>query len=432
MNSWHSNQQYPVSVLPPSIQSFILQVCAATQTSPNLVAPVVLSAMSAAVQGIVDIESANGFPMPTSLFFGVVVPSGERKSSVLQHVTPAFEDFEQGRLGTDKEHPFLLEQTTEQGIIDLFREGAKSIFFALPEGGQMLKAVDHSAFCKRFDGATIRHTTRKNGTLILPDTRGAVCMLIQDVTFGRHMSKKGELLIESGFLPRMLMSFPTNQPVNRIDQHTSVIGNENPRTHPFHSRVRALLSDYANLLRNKEQSRQLLLLAPHAHTAWLHFYHYTEHLLSQRHLGGSWADVGAFVKRAGEHALRLAAVLQWFEAPQPNVGQQAMEAAIQIISWHLDEARLAFAEPPLEVQAEQWAEILYGYLWRQYQATGGTAQFARSDLLRCAPTPIRKADRLQAAIHRLINNNRIMSLRHGKKEYISLNLFPPAWPTPLV
>lgn len=43
--------------------------------------------------------------------------------------------------------PFLLEEATEQGVVDLFRSGAKSLFYALDEGALL--------FDKRLDVAAL-------------------------------------------------------------------------------------------------------------------------------------------------------------------------------------------------------------------------------------------------------------------------------------
>lgn len=44
----------------------------------------------------------------------------------------------------------------------------------------------------------------------MTDTRASMCMLTQGVTFDRVMKKKGDVLVEAGLLPRMLMSFCTD------------------------------------------------------------------------------------------------------------------------------------------------------------------------------------------------------------------------------
>ena len=409
ISQYFSTYDYPLQFLPIGIQGFVRSVAASTQASEALVAPVVLAAVAAAVQGVVDVKTPYGATMPTSLFFGVIARSGDRKSSVLKQVSTAFDEFEQGLLRESEHktndinstqlqsHPFLLEEASESGVVDLFRQGAKSVFYALDEGALLLRRLDIPALCKRFDGATIRHISRKEGSIVLADRRASVCMLIQDVTFNRFMKKKGELLIESGLLPRMLMSFATKRSSIDAQYLPSREQLVNPQNHFFHDRVRSLLKEYINLLRDPRLKRMHLILSPSAENSWKCFVQAMEMMLLQTE---TWEDVRAFVRRAGEHVLRLAAVLQWFTSPQLYVDKWAVDAAISIVKWHLNEAKMAFGAPPLEVQAQQLSQKLYGYMLRKAQRTGQIC-ISRNDLIRNAPTDLRNSDRLDIAIQQL-------------------------------
>lgn len=194
---------YPVDCLPLELGHAVYAVMADTKAPAALVAPIILSATAAAVQGVADVQapySDSENRMPTSMFFGVIARSGDRKTSALKQVTGPFEEFEQGLLDTDLDctaaasHHFLLEEATEKGVVDLYRAGAKSLFYALDEGALLFKRLDVPALCKRFDGSTVRHTSRTDGTFFLKDTRASVCMLTQDVTFDRIMKRKGDEL----------------------------------------------------------------------------------------------------------------------------------------------------------------------------------------------------------------------------------------------
>lgn len=230
-------------------------------------------------------------------------------------------------------------------------------------------------------------------------------------------------MIESGFLPRMLVSFPAETASFHSAQYV-LQTYEDPQDHSFHNRILELLCDYAKAQGRGYKRRQMLLLDQNAQFAWQQFYGHTIQLLHRSAHDGSWAGVEAFVKRAGEHVLRLAAVLQWFDKPQRDVEEQYVQAAIQVVMWHLHQARYAFGTPPIEVQVGQWAETLYGYLWRQFQTTGTIEPFTKSELLRCAPTSIRKADRLRAAVNHLLHEGRITRKKEEKKEYLTLIPYP--------
>lgn len=232
------------------------------------------------------------------------------------------------------------------------------------------------------------------------------------------MRKKGDLMIESGFLPRMLMSFESRSVMPHSHYFSSPIRpHQDPQAHSFHDRLRSLLRDYADSLADPASKRIQVTLDNRATMGWNDFDQEMEELLAY---GDGWEDVRPFVRRAGEHVLRLAAVLQWFSAPQPQVERWAVDAAVSIVKWHLLEAKTAFGEPPLEVQAQQLSETLYAYMHRRAQAFGQT-YFARSDLIRCAPAELRKADRLSMAVHHLLQTNRVTLFMQRNKEFIVLN-----------
>ena len=98
MNEYIQRATYPTMSLPPMLQDFAARVVNATQSTYEMVVPVMLAGMSAAVQGVADVKTPYGDVMPVSLFTCVIARSGDRKSSVLKKVMEGFEDFERGRL----------------------------------------------------------------------------------------------------------------------------------------------------------------------------------------------------------------------------------------------------------------------------------------------------------------------------------------------
>ncbi|CUB01600.1 DUF3987 domain-containing protein [Comamonas thiooxydans] len=391
---------YPTESLPPMMRDFIYCVMHATQANEALVGPVVISVASAAVQGVADVLTPFGTDMPTSLFTGVVALSGDRKSTVLKLACRGMEEFERGMEGyVDPEmsfrawgsHPFLVEEATEKGVVDVYAKGAKSLFYALDEGGMLTRNLDVPALCKRFDGADIRNFSRTRGATYVADTRGALCMLVQDLTFSRMMKgDKGAYLIESGLLPRMLMSF-ASMPVALPPAPCSM----NIHNHEFHERIRALMRDYKELFM-QGLPRDKMCLAADAEHLWKQALGEWEALLQD----GMWQSIRPFVRRAGEQALRMAGVLQWFTAPQEMIEHKSMETAIDVVHWHLLQARTGFGKLPQEALQQELARTLYDYLMRRAVKYNATAT-PRNTLIRGAPLSLRKADQLDMALDQL-------------------------------
>lgn len=432
MNSiWYQKAAYPVGFLPTELGNAVYAVCAMTKAPVELVAPVVLASAAAAVQGVSDVQKPySGFEdrMPTNMFFGAVAPSGARKSSVLNLATAVFEEFEQGLLEGVQEapdvmavaHQFLADRATEQGLVDVFRAGAKSLLLAVDEGAGFFTRLDVVAWCKRFDGATIRHNSRKEGAILVKDTRASVCMLTQGATFDRIMKNQGQTLVDSGLLPRMLMSFCTDP----LSQGMHMTSTQPPDVliSPFNDRVRSLLCRYAWGLGSPDSKRGLLTLSPQASSLWSHFANEMECQWTYQPM---WQDVRAFVMRAAEQALRLSAVFHTFSSDTKQISEGCVDAACRVVAWHLREAKVAFGEPPREVKAQQMANLAYDYLCRAPRPPGPRI-FTRSDLLRFGPKEIRNADTLNVVLERLLFERRIQLLRQRNgKEVIELITYPP-------
>jgi hypothetical protein len=419
-NMLNYKKPYPVHVLPEVAQDFTHCTVAATDSLAEAVGPVLLSAAAASMQALVDVKTPYGpFTKPTSLNVGVVIRSGKHKSVVLECFLPTIEEFEQGLLhdkaqdSEDKAPQFIIEKGTEAGVIDIFRHGTKSAFFASDEGIQMLRQLDMAAACKRYDGATIRTATQKNGSVVIPGTRSSVCLLIQDKPFSNYMKKKGDILIESGFMPRTLMSF-ASQPASMPAQYSILPSrHKDPKTHPFQDIIRDNLKATARSLCDPAFKRSVIALDILAETSWQCFYQWTK--MMEMH-DPSWESLAPFLSRAGENALRVAAVLQWIESPEPHIEKWAMDAAIEIVTWHLMEAKSEFGEPPIEVKMQQHADTLYDYL--RERALIGIHNVECTRLLRYAPTSLRKADHLHLALHYLQQTNRVAIYQHSGKEYV--------------
>ena len=72
---------FPVDVLPPPLQEFVLAACKSVQVSPGMIAPHVLACVATAAQGKFRVRISDDFSVPLNLYAITVAPPGERKSS---------------------------------------------------------------------------------------------------------------------------------------------------------------------------------------------------------------------------------------------------------------------------------------------------------------------------------------------------------------
>ncbi|WP_081007710.1 DUF3987 domain-containing protein [Comamonas testosteroni] len=426
MNYLTQNSPYPVHVLPPVLLDFAQQVVAATQSSCEMVVPVMLAGMSAAVQGVADVKTPYGEIMPTSLFSFVIAKSGDRKSSILKKVMKGFEEFERGKISghispgwKDQKlmhHQFLIEDATSKGVIDIFKAGASSLFYALDEAALIFNKLDMPYFCKRFDGSAINEVSRTQGATILHDRRTALCMLTQDVTFEKFFNKKGDLLVESGLMPRMLISQASAQTgTNRWNPMP--VNEESLEGHAFHQRVRELMRKYAKNLENTEISREIIGFDENSYEFWEKYVQSVDFALSSH---GEWEKIRAFMRRSGELVIRVAAVLQYFTDPANKIQPWTVQSAMEIVRWHLHEAKRIFGEEPFEVKMQKDVDLLFKYILGRYQRTGDK-YLAKGELLRYGPKSLRKSDILDIAMQHLGYMGKLQILKYGRKEVICIN-----------
>jgi len=417
---------YPVDCLGRLGSDFAHCVSNNASAKNALVGPVVLSAMSSAVHGVIDILTPRHTTMPTSLYVCVVAASGMRKSTVVKQAFHGFRDFEDIYESNEDEslnykklgsHPYILEDASESGIVNHFHDGAKASAMILDEGGMLKARLDNQRMCKRFDGGDIR-VMRHNRMVIERDTRNTFCMTIQDEIFSNLLkSKEGKMMVASGTMPRCLISYATKSAVQSYSNRNI---NENPLNHSFHNRVRKLMEDYSSILMNSSQREQIKL----SHEAEELWKIKSGEWSSLRLFNERWKGLGPFVDRASEQALRIAAVLQYFNEPSTEIQRIYMVSAVILVDWHLDQVLIGFGTPSEEELQTELGNELYAYILRKFKQKS-QGKFARVDLLRNGPSSLRKADKLDMAIDQLILEEKVFPIEEGTSiKNIILNATP--------
>lgn len=405
---------YPTDALGELGNDFAQCVSAAAMAKDALVGPVVLAAMAAAVHGVIDVRTPYFQVMPTSLYVSVIASSGMRKSTVVRFAFKGFSEFESlfngrnsGKLDFAElgSHPYVWEDASESGITDLFANGAKAACIVMDEGGMLEARLNKQAWCKRYDGSAIRNI-RKHQITQIAETRTTFCMTVQDAVFEKMLKgKEGALMLDSGLMARNLLSYATYA-LPYISYQES---NEDPNESPFHDRVQELMEDYREILKSNT-SRTELNLSPEAVDLWKDADKAWKSLPQTQE---EWIGMDSFCQRAGEQAIRIAAVLQWFNDPKPCISGDYMENALKLVEWHMDQALIGFGLPSQDKLEQQLTDELYDYLMRRFQKYAQGA-FFRLDLLRKGPKNLRRAGNLDFAIDNLVNQGKVIVRSSGK------------------
>jgi hypothetical protein len=424
------NAPYPMAAMPPMLRDFTERVSLHTQVSPALVAPLVISATAAAVQGLVDVETPYGAVVPTSLFYLISPHSGDRVSAAARLVKRTFLEFEAGGLaatGTvgDPEkpkplpfHQFFVDVTTDQGITDIQLAGCNSIFAAPDEGSQFFRFLNTAAWCKRWDADPMRINTRKTGAIVLRDKRVSMCVSVQTPILKGILKRKGEQLIGSGFFPRALFSMPPTLQGSRASAIDAGLDRFSTADHPYHQLLRTLMVEYGQALaQGNAFKRKVLKLSPGATNCWRDIDREIEVRLAP---GGEFYDIAGFAAKAGENLVRQAGVFEYAETRQEVIQPWTMHQAAEQIWWHLTEAKRAFGLVPPEIMMAHHAALLMQ--WLRTRPNGTVTQ---SMIEGYGPAPIRiKAD-LELVLHHLEQRSCISTQRSGRSCLIWVNI--PRW-----
>lgn len=403
---------YPIQCLPPLIRDYAYEIMDARGVPADLVGPAILATAAAAVQGVADVMLPFGDVVPTSINSLIIGESGTRVSPVLRPLREPFEEFEAGGLGKPY-HQFLVESSTDQGIVKLLSNNARSILFSTGEGSELLPKLNFAAMCKRFDGDSEHHNSKSLGSVFFRNRRSSFCVAIQEPQFNTFYRKKGEQFIGSGFAGRCLVSSPRS---NKGFRDTSTAGQKasHQAGHLFLARVRECLVDYQIVL-EEPALRKTLKFAPQAQSSWWSLERSIEIELRP---SGWWSDVWVFAAKAGQIAGRIAAVLQFFTTGSTEVEEWAMAAASTIMLWHLNVAKSMFGEVPPEIILERDAQSILETLMRLHSR--GYLAISKSVLQRTCAAHLRNRELLSAPLFLLQQRGAIAIVTTSRSETIYL------------
>lgn len=410
---------YPIDSLPPILGSYVRHLCFTVQVPPELVAPLVIASAAASVQGLVDVQSPFGNPIPTSLFCLAIPRSGDRVSAVMRQINAPITEFEEGMLKKSVDikssvpfasHQMILGKATEPGIVDVQMQNGDSLIASTDEGDIIFKQMDIPAWCKRWDGDVVRHNTRTAGAIRLKGKRTSMGITVQHGLFVEIMKGKGKRLLASGFLPRTLFSMPPSLQGYRLSPEIAV--GMDYKDHEFIQRLRELLTDYALKLGAGNYARTIMHLSQAAQRSFWDFERSIEDRLRPQ---CELHDIPAFAAKAVENVIRLASVFEHVETGNMQVSERAVNCAIVIVWWHLYEAKRAFGRVPQELIVEHHANLLYHWLCSM-PPTG----VLKSLIERSGPAQIRLRGDLESALYLLKNRGFITSEKRGRGEYIAI------------
>lgn len=468
-------EPYPADALPERIGAAVAEVQSFVQAPLPLVACSALTAISVAIQSIVDVRRADRLQGPLGLFSLSIADSGERKTTVDAFFSAAIREWERdAALAAEPElrrHRADLSAWDEKrkALLELIRRDSKKgsatgakeselrgLEAAKPEpprvprlllGDETPESLAHRlAFgwpsagiisseagivfgahgMQRenimrnlgllnvlWDGGTLSVGRRTSDSFTVRGARLTVGLQIQEATLREFFAQSRGLARGTGFLARFLVAWPASAQGSRMFREPPANW---PSLGAFNRRLRDLLDLPAPVNDAGELTPQVLELAPDARRAWVAFHDAVEAELRD---GGDLADVKDVASKAADNAARLAGLFHVFEEGVGAVSLAAFQSAARLVAWHLSEARRFFGELALPAEladAGRLDEWLLAYCHRERVASVPVSAVQKS-----GPSGLREKAALDPALRELAELGRVRLIREGRAKTIDIN-----------
>ena len=468
-------QEYPLDALPPLIRGAVMEVCDFVKSPAPLVAMSALAALSVAIQAHNDVQRAEKLEGPCSLFLCCIADSGERKTSCDGYFTKALRNYEtdereaakpliqayetdldvwrskrsgvqekiksltkEGKstnllenhlhdLDKDKPKPprvprLIYSDATPEGLaLELVKSWPSGGIFS-NEGGVVLggsgmgkeSAMRNMARLNQLwdgkIGSTTRATTESYGETT---ARLTMSLQVQEPTLRAFFDNTKGLARGTGFLARFLVAWPESTMGTRM---FSPPPDNWPALAGFNNRLTAILDRHAPVDDNGVLTPAMLTLSPDAKQAWIDFHNQIETMLG---MGGELYDLRDVGSKAADNVVRLAALFHTFAGSIGPIDLDCVESAVQIVTWHLTEAKRFLGElamPPEVANPMRLESWMLDYCQRE-----NTDKVPTSQIQQFGPGGLRDKATHTEAIKELADLGRARLVKDGRKRLIQIN-----------
>ena len=467
-------QPYPLDALPQLVRRAVEEVCGFVKAPVPLVAMSALAALSVAIQVHTDVQRAVKLEGPCGLFLCGIADSGERKTSSDGYFTKAIHDYQVRE--HNKAKPLIQVYETELDLWKAKRGGVQEKIKALAkesrptnllenqlheldrnkpkpprvprliysdatpealasnlvngwpsggvfsnEGGMVLggHAMNKDVAMRNmarlnqlWDGkiaATDRATTESYGDTT---ARFTMSIQVQEPTLRAFFANTKGLARGTGFLARFLVAWPESTMGTRMfteppDGWLALAA--------FNNRLTVILDRQAPVDEDGKLTPAMLTLSPDAKALWIAFHDQIEGLLGT---GGELYDLRDIGSKAADNMVRMAALFHVFAGSIGPIDANCVESAVQLITWHLLEAKRFLGElamPPELANPMRLEAWLLDWCKRE-GATGVTTKTVQQ----YGPSGLRDKAIIDATVSELAELGRARLVRVGKKKLIQI------------
>jgi len=189
-----------------------------------------------------------------------------------------------------------------------------------------------------------------------------------------------------------------------------------PALAAFNSRLTAILDRTAPVDdKTGVLTPAMLTLAPDAKQAWVDFHNQIEAMLGT---GGELYDLRDVGSKAADNMVRLAALFHVFAGSIGPIDLECIESAVQVITWHLLEAKRFLGElamPPELANPMRLESWMIDYCRRE-----GTDKVPTREVQRNGPGGLRDKAVIHEAVKELAELGRARQVSDGKRRLIQI------------
>lgn len=438
------------------------------QAHPDLALANVLAAVSCACQGLLDVAFPNGTVIPTSLITFAVAGSAEGKTPVQNMAFSAIKSFERSRRAGDlkaaEDHTTALEiwdikaKALKAAVVKAIRNGENSassddallnhlkikpvrprciklLYDDLTPSGLVIKlnevwpfacinnadAADAllgkdfdnlTLFNKLADGDSIVRDRASAASFTLHDARLTINMAVQPESFRRFVERQGGFARNSGFLPRALVVLPGSV-VGQRDQNLRANA-FTPLAGLFDARITEMLQRMVSAVEAGHVRRTVATLSTQARARWIDFAQDCEDKSAPR---GEFAEIKDHASKMPALVLRLAALLEYFEADSTTIQLTCLETAIR---WGYSSLRAVRAIYQLGYTDAEQIELMDKMLEWLRRYTAGAAPVRRGDISANCPSVFRgKKGLIDQTLNHLVAAGAIFCIQGQRGEFYS-------------
>ena len=271
-----------------------------------------------------------------------------------------------------------------------------------------------SAYNTYWDGGVLHIDRRTMESFSVRDVRLTIGFQVQQAALASFLEHSGALARGIGFFARFLISWPESTQGYR---EFTEAPKDWPALSAFHRRIQELLNTPIPIAENGALTPALLSMSIEGQKAWVLFHNRIEQELRS---GGDFYEVCDVASKIADNVARLAALFHLFAGIKGDIGLDALESAIQIATWHLNESKRFFGELALP---EEIVNAIRLDKWLiNYCRMNGSNIVSRREIQRgITPVNLRQKQNLENALNELIEADRILVILEGRCKNIYLN-----------